>query len=450
MSRRRVTTPTIAPADGRRRRCSASPAGEPDRRQASPSPQPRSAGRGERRPRSAGLLAAGGPTSWTSPARGRRAHDRALGAVARRASTRSSSSAATAWSTSASTPVAGTDTAARHRGRRHRQRHRPGARPAACTTRPPRPPSSRRAVRGSTRRAGRRRRAGRAGRAAGSPACSAPASTPWSTSAPTAGAGRAGGCATTWPSPASCRSSSRCRTPSTSTASGWSTARHARRGRQRPVVRRRHADHARTPSWTTGCSTCWSSARSRMLEFLKVFPKVFSGHAHRPSRASRSGGPRGCGWRPPGIVAYADGERFGRAADDLRGRAGRAPRPGRGAGRSLIGRAHRLPSGTRRSPAERYAGADASDRAELGRFRAGVRLRARPVPGPAVPGAGGRPRRAGRRTHRRRQDRRRRVRRPPGAATGAARLLHDADQGAVEPEVRRPGRARTAPTRSAC
>ena len=34
--------------------------------------------------------------------------------------------------------------------------------------------------------------------------------------------------------------------------------------------------------------------------------------------------------------------------------------------------------------------------------------------------------------------------------TGRKALLHDADQGAVEPEVRRPGRAATAPDGSAC
>ena len=39
-----------------------------------------------------------------------------------------------------------------------------------------------------------------------------------------------------------------------------------------------------------------------------------------------------------------------------------------------------------------------------------------------------------------RQDRRRRVRRPPGAGHRPQVLLHDADQGAVEPEVQRPGR----------
>ena len=51
---------------------------------------------------------------------------------------------------------------------------------------------------------------------------------------------------------------------------------------------------------------------------------------------------------------------------------------------------------------------------------------------------------------RRRQDRRRRVRRPPGAARGPQVLLHDADQGAVEPEVRRPRRpARRRPGRPA-
>ena len=39
------------------------------------------------------------------------------------------------------------------------------------------------------------------------------------------------------------------------------------------------------------------------------------------------------------------------------------------------------------------------------------------------------------------QDAGRRVRRAPGAGTGRQVLLHDADQGAVEPEVRRPDHA---------
>ena len=51
---------------------------------------------------------------------------------------------------------------------------------------------------------------------------------------------------------------------------------------------------------------------------------------------------------------------------------------------------------------------------------------------------GGRPRL---RAHRRRQDRRGRVRDPQGPRRGAQGVLHDADQGAVQPEVRRPGRA---------
>ena len=39
-----------------------------------------------------------------------------------------------------------------------------------------------------------------------------------------------------------------------------------------------------------------------------------------------------------------------------------------------------------------------------------------------------------------------RVRRAPRPRRGPQVLLHDADQGAVQPEVRRPGRAATAPT----
>ena len=50
-------------------------------------------------------------------------------------------------------------------------------------------------------------------------------------------------------------------------------------------------------------------------------------------------------------------------------------------------------------------------------------------------------RRAGRRPDRRRQDDRRRVRGLPGAAAGPKVLLHNPDQGTVQPEVRRPRRA---------
>ncbi len=49
------------------------------------------------------------------------------------------------------------------------------------------------------------------------------------------------------------------------------------------------------------------------------------------------------------------------------------------------------------------------------------------------------PRRARGRAHRLGQDRDRRVRRAPGAGAGPQVLLHHADQGPVQPEVRRPG-----------
>ena len=61
-------------------------------------------------------------------------------------------------------------------------------------------------------------------------------------------------------------------------------------------------------------------------------------------------------------------------------------------------------------------------------------------------GARGRVRRARLRADRRRQDGRRRVRRPPRPRRRPEVLLHDADQGAVEPEVQRPRRAPRAAT----
>ena len=56
-------------------------------------------------------------------------------------------------------------------------------------------------------------------------------------------------------------------------------------------------------------------------------------------------------------------------------------------------------------------------------------------------GAGGGLRGPRLRPDRRGQDRRRRVRHPQGAGGGTQGVLHDADQGAVQPEVRRPRRA---------
>ena len=79
-----------------------------------------------------------------------------------------------------------------------------------------------------------------------------------------------------------------------------------------------------------------------------------------------------------------------------------------------------------------------------------VRVRPRSLPDRGLPGAGGRQRRPGRRAHRVRQDHRRRVRRPPGPRRGPQVLLHHADQGAVQPEVQRPGQALRRRARSAC
>ena len=107
------------------------------------------------------------------------------------------------------------------------------------------------------------------------------------------------------------------------------------------------------------------------------------------------------------------------------------------------------------SPAERYAAArrraeQAARLPALTEFARRAPVRARPVPARGLRGAGAGQRGAGVRADRGRQDRGRRVRRAPGAGPGPQVLLHHADQGAVEPEVQRPGRAARRRPRSAC
>ena len=94
------------------------------------------------------------------------------------------------------------------------------------------------------------------------------------------------------------------------------------------------------------------------------------------------------------------------------------------------------------SPAERYAAARRRaevDRSELGAVPRAAGLPAGRLPGRRLPGAGAGQRRAGRGADRRGQDRRRRVRGAPRAGVGPQGVLHDAHQGAVQPEVLRPG-----------
>ena len=95
----------------------------------------------------------------------------------------------------------------------------------------------------------------------------------------------------------------------------------------------------------------------------------------------------------------------------------------------------REPAFARRAVRRRERGPPASDHR---RIRGIPALRARPVPDRGVPRARGGPERARRRADRRGQDDRRRVRRAPRHAGGRRQgLLHDADQGALEPEVPR-------------
>ncbi len=67
------------------------------------------------------------------------------------------------------------------------------------------------------------------------------------------------------------------------------------------------------------------------LEFVRIFPRVFAGRhvdhpgvrIHRAARVRIDALPE-----QKGIVGYADGERFGRPAADLRGSPGRADSAG--------------------------------------------------------------------------------------------------------------------------
>ena len=236
-------------------------------------------------------------------------------------------------------------------------------------------------------------------------------------------------CATTSPPSPSCGSSSRCPTPSSSTATqhrleamlvavgngpsfgGGLRITEGAVARRRPARRGDHQADEQARSWSAPTPSCSRAPTSR-------------------TRSTSTTGSRSVTVAAPGIVAYADGERLGAAAADRRRRARwrcrcwcpdeRMTRPAERTPR--FRREQRAPGASPTSP-QLYDFA-------LDDFQVRACQRAR-----------GRPRRAGRRADRLRQDDRRRVRRAPGAATGPQVLLHDADQGAVEPEVQRPRRA---------
>ena len=204
---------------------------------------------------------------------------------------------------------------------------------------------------------------------------------------------------------------------------------------QRAVVRRRHADRAGRRAWTTGCSTSWSSGPMSRAEFLRVFPKVFSGpHVDHPARHRVPGGADGSTpstRRASSATPTASGS--ARCRWPARPCPGRSPcwpeRPSQGHPLALRHDVDRRrprggPRGCALSPAERYAGPPpepAGATGPLGGFRPAVPVRARRVPAAGLRGARRRPRRARRGADRRGQDGRRRVRRPPRAARPAAR-----------------------------
>ena len=97
---------------------------------------------------------------------------------------------------------------------------------------------------------------------------------------------------------------------------------HARRRRQRILLRRRHADLRRRATWTTGCSTSPWSGTARRTTLLKVFPQVYKGtHLDHPKVTIHR--VRKITLAAAGITGYADGEPLGRAAADRGVRSGR-------------------------------------------------------------------------------------------------------------------------------
>ncbi len=61
---------------------------------------------------------------------------------------------------------------------------------------------------------------------------------------------------------------------------------------------------------TTGCSTSWSSSRLSKPQLLRTYPKLFKGtHVTHPAYEHHHA--RTVTVAAPGIMSYADGERFG-------------------------------------------------------------------------------------------------------------------------------------------
>ena len=158
-------------------------------------------------------------------------------------------------------------------------------------------------------------------------------------------------------------------------------------------------------------------------DLLRTYPKLFTGGHTRHRQYERHLRPHRHRRRARHRGVRRRGADRGAAADR---RGGAAGAEGAGALMSVALRELR--------PLPPRAG-----RAGLRGLRADVRLHPRRLPGPGLQGARGGPRGAGRGAHRLRQDAGRRVRRPPGPVPGPQVLLHHPDQGAVQPEVRRPG-----------
>ncbi len=173
-------------------------------------------------------------------------------------------------------------------------------------------------------------------------------------------------------------------------------------------------------------------------KLMRVFPKLYKGtHVTMPEFERHL--VREVTLSSPGIVAYGDGERLGPLPMTTTVQPGALrvfapPAPYSFYYPVTVVWTHDHPGREVRKFPRR------PDISAPGRVPRPLRVRARRLPGRGVQGRRGRPRRPGRRTHRLRQDTGRRVRRAPGPRDRPQVLLHDADQGAVQPEVRRPRR----------
>ena len=216
----------------------------------------------------------------------------------------------------------------------------------------------------------------------------------------------------------------------------------AGRRRQRHVLRRRDEGLPRRPPRRRAAARHGARQARQASSSCGSSRRVYKGtHVDAPGRRRCTSAAR-CGSSAPGAIAYADGERVGPAAGDVRpacqGRCASWCRAitlalrhalSRGALRRFAAAARRRCHAPEPRSARRYDFA-------LDPFQVQACQALEDGHGVLVAAPTGC-----------RQDGRRRVRGAPRARRGTQVLLHDADQGAVEPEVRRPRARATAPRR---